>query len=259
MSIDWFTLIVQIINLIVLLFLLRRFLYLPLLKAVEIRQKIIADELKNAENSRLKAEKAEKMCLQKAQQIEQERQQVLADVQIEAEKIAIALRQQAEDQYHKELRQWQQHLQNDQKSFDIAVQKLTAEHFNRFAEKAFKQMANADLNDWIIDRFMQKIKDMSAMEKDKLCIKFQQDYIVYIQSAGKLSDERIKTLKAFLHKELNISANTRFEHRVNEELVSGISVQMGDFAIEWSLSGYLEEFKQTMTSEITRLINRGAL
>ena len=38
MGIDLFTLIAQIINLVILLYLLRRFLYIPVLKAVEQRQ-----------------------------------------------------------------------------------------------------------------------------------------------------------------------------------------------------------------------------
>ena len=41
MSIDLFTFFAQIFNLLLLLYLLRRFLYLPVLKAVDERQKFI--------------------------------------------------------------------------------------------------------------------------------------------------------------------------------------------------------------------------
>ena len=139
MSIDWFTLIAQIFNLLLLLFLLRKFLYLPVLKAVEVRQKLISDELKKAQNLRLKAQKAEELCLQKAKDLDKEKQRVLASVQREADKLAADLREQAQSQYHQE-----------QKNFDKALQKLTAEYFNRFADKAIKQMADVYINELLV-------------------------------------------------------------------------------------------------------------
>ncbi len=49
MKIDWFTLIAQVINFLILVWLLRRFLYKPILKAVDEREKKIASQLKDAE------------------------------------------------------------------------------------------------------------------------------------------------------------------------------------------------------------------
>ena len=123
MSIDWFTLIAQIFNLLILLFLLRKFLYLPVLEAVEARQKLIRDELKKAEDSRIKAQKAEEQCQQKILEIEHQKQQILADVQHEAEKLKAGLAEEAENQYHQAKTEWKQRLQSEQKNFDNALQK----------------------------------------------------------------------------------------------------------------------------------------
>ncbi|MBR1600649.1 MAG: hypothetical protein IJ677_03635, partial [Alphaproteobacteria bacterium] len=167
MSIDWFTLIAQIFNLLILLFLLRRFLYLPVLKAVEARQKFIAEELSKAEQSRIKAQKAEKLSQQKIQEIEHEKQKILANVYREAEKLAADLREQAESQYHKSEQEWKIHLQSQQNNFNAALQIMIAEHFNKFAETVLRQMANSDLNEWVIKQFMQKIKYLPDNEKKK--------------------------------------------------------------------------------------------
>lgn len=258
MSIDWFTFIAQIFNLLILLFLLRKFLYLPVLKAVEIRQKLIADELKNAEQSRLKAQKAEEKCLQKAQEIEREKQQILADVQREAEKLAADLREQAENQYHQSQAEWRERLKGEQKSFDAAIQKLTVEHFNRFAEKAMKQMANADLNDWIIKQFADKIKNLPADEKIKLRENFCSQKTLRIETADEMSAERKKQTEDLLRAECGLSDGIKFQYRVDENLLGGIIVQGGEYMVEWSLKSYLQEFKQAMSDEVSRLINRGA-
>lgn len=259
MSIDWFTLIAQVFNLLILLFLLRKFLYLPVLKAVEARQKFIEDELEKAAQSRIKAEKAEKLCLQKAQQIEREKQNVLAEVHREAEKLAADLREQAENQYHQSEQEWKAKLQSEQKSFNTALQVLVAEHFNKFAEKALRQMADIDLNEWIIKQFIQKIKDMSEEERNKLRENLQSQTILHIQSAQVLSTELKKQIEEFLRHECGVSDKVKFSYDINDDLVSGIILQGGEYMIEWSLNGYLQEFKKIMTKEVSHLINRGVL
>ena len=259
MSIDWFTLIAQIFNLLILLFLLRKFLYLPVLKAVEARQKFIEDELEKAAQSRIKAEKAEKLCLQKAQQIEREKQKVLAEVHREAEKLAADLREQAENQYHQSKQEWKAHLKGEQKNFNTALQVLVAEHFNRFAEKALRQMANSDLNEWIIKQFMQKIENLPSEEKNKLKENLQSQQVVLLQSDQELSPTIKKQIEDFLHQKCGVADNMKIRYEINGDLVGGIILQSGEHLVEWSLNRYLQEFKQTMTKEVSRLINRGTL
>ena len=56
MLIDWFTVIAQIINFLVLLLLLRRFLYKPILNAMEERERKVAERLESARQERVRAE-----------------------------------------------------------------------------------------------------------------------------------------------------------------------------------------------------------
>lgn len=62
----------QIVNFLILLYLLRRFLYRPVLKLLESRKKTIEETLRNAEEARLHLEKAkeeERKILQRAQKL----------------------------------------------------------------------------------------------------------------------------------------------------------------------------------------------
>ena len=57
MLIDWFTVGAQALNFIILVWLLRRFLYKPILNAVDAREKLIARELADAEGKKAEAQK----------------------------------------------------------------------------------------------------------------------------------------------------------------------------------------------------------
>jgi F-type H+-transporting ATPase subunit b len=57
MKINWFTFIAQIINFLILVWLLRHFLYKPILNAVDEREKKIAGQLKDAKADKADAKK----------------------------------------------------------------------------------------------------------------------------------------------------------------------------------------------------------
>ena len=57
MLIDWFTVVAQVVNFLILVWLLKRFLYKPILDAIDAREKRIAAELADADAKKAAAEK----------------------------------------------------------------------------------------------------------------------------------------------------------------------------------------------------------
>ena len=57
MEINWFTVIAQVINFLILVWLLKRFLYKPVLNAIAEREKKIAAQLSDAEVKKAEAQK----------------------------------------------------------------------------------------------------------------------------------------------------------------------------------------------------------
>ena len=56
MLIDWFTVVAQVVNFLILVWLLKRFLYKPILDAIDAREKRIASELADADAKKAAAE-----------------------------------------------------------------------------------------------------------------------------------------------------------------------------------------------------------
>ena len=57
MLIDWFTVSAQVVNFLILVWLMKRFLYKPILHAIDAREQRIATELADADAKRAEAEK----------------------------------------------------------------------------------------------------------------------------------------------------------------------------------------------------------
>ena len=149
-------------------------------------------------------------------------------------------------------------MELEQKNFDKALQKLTAEYFNRFADKAIKQMADVYLNELLVRQFVQKLQNLPEEEKSSLRDNFAKQKNIQIQSAMELSSDLKSLIENVLINDFGISENIKFQYKVNSELVSGIILQGGEHMVEWSLNSYLREFEQIMAYEVSRLINKGA-
>lgn len=75
--IDWFTVIAQVINFLILVWLLKRFLYKPILNAIDAREKRVADELANADTKKAEAEKEKEEFKHKNEEFDQQRSALL--------------------------------------------------------------------------------------------------------------------------------------------------------------------------------------
>src|SRR5450432_4766439 len=84
MLIDWFTVGAQAINFIILVWLLKRFLYKPSLDAVDAREKRVAAELADADAKRAEAKKERDEFQRKNEEFDRQRAELLSKASAEA-------------------------------------------------------------------------------------------------------------------------------------------------------------------------------
>ena len=84
MLIDWFTVIAQVINFLILVWLLKRFLYRPVLDAIDAREKRIASALADADAKKTEAEQERDAFQHKNEAFDQQRAALLSQATDEA-------------------------------------------------------------------------------------------------------------------------------------------------------------------------------
>lgn len=257
MSIDLFTFFAQMFNLLLLLYLLRRFLYLPVLKAVDERQKFIERELKKAASSHKEALRLEAECKQKMAEIDAQKQNILSQTRAEAAVLAEKLANEAKAQFETDKSQWKQRLAGEQKTFELAMQNLILEHFNKLADGALKQMADVSLNDLMLNKLKEKISALPVRKKQEFAAAYQNKKQLFVRSAQKISAEQKQKVKDFLRVQLELPEETKFKFEVDKKLICGVALQADEQLIDWNLTSYMNEFQKNMQNDVQQLINRG--
>lgn len=257
MEIDLFTLVAQIINLIILLFLLRKFLYLPVLKAVEARQTAIAEELKAAEDAREKAHQAELVNVRNMKKLESQKQKILLKAGEDAEKLSAELSAKALEEYKAAKQQWLNKMFAEQSNFEQTMQKAVTEQFNRFTRKAFEQIADADIDALAAKKLMVKIAELPEEVNAEYAASFSHKKSIHIKSAHELS-AKIKTqLEDFLHKNWHLRIDVQFIYEIHPELCGGLCIEAGEQLVAWNFNAYLNEFRNGLNQASQQFLNRG--
>lgn len=242
MLIDWFTIVAQIVNFIVLVLLLRRFLYGPILRAMEEREARIRSRLQEAEQREREAEGEAKAWRQKNQELEELREEMLRQAGQEAEEWRQDLFRQARREVGEAKVRWQQSLEEEQGAFLRHVRERTALQVQSIARRALSDLANADLEAHLADVFIRRLADDGQQRVAEALAGAQAPLV--IRTAFPSPPEMRQKLREAVAGRVPGEVEIRFE--TAPDLVCGIELRADDYRIAWSLDDYLGSLEQDL-------------
>ena len=248
MLINWFTVIAQIINFLVLVFLLQRFLYKPIMQTIKKRQKMIDARWKDAEIAQEEAQQEADNYRQQQQELQQQKEtvtaQMLQKVEQEHQQLLIKSRREVEEMQMK----WREALSQEQNDFIRSLRQQIAEQTNSIVRHALQDLANADLEQQIIISFCQRLQEMDENQKQIIAQSLQNSsQPIIIKSSFEISPEsRQQIIKAL---QIQIVSNNPLEFQTSPDLICGIQIKLAAYVISWNLDDYL----QTLESRFQQL------
>ncbi|HAW34216.1 MAG TPA: hypothetical protein DCX19_06310 [Alphaproteobacteria bacterium] len=233
------TFLAQIVNFTILAWALYKFLYKPLLTAIDKREKHIAGEIKNAEDLAAEAEKKLDDLNKRYLAIDGERAQILADARAEAENLRKELEHQAQAEVLEKRLLMQQELDREKALMINEVRRTVVSNFLEFARKAFKRMADEELEDRFVSVFKHRLQDLPA--KDKRLLTASADDSLQVATSEELSDKSREGLVKLLSEVLEIE-NPQVVFTVNPRLLCGIEFSVNGSVVSWNLDDCLNGF-----------------
>ena len=243
MLIDWFTVGAQAINFIILVWLLKRFLYKPILDAVDAREKRVATELADADAKKTEAKKQRDEFQHKNEEFDQRRAALLSkameDVKSERQRLFGEARQAADALSAKR----QETLRSDARNLGEAISRRTRQEVFAIARKALMDLATTSLEERLADVFMRRLREMDGKAKAGLAeaLKSASDPAL-VRSAFDLPAEQRTAIQNALNE--TFSANIRIRFETASDLVSGIELTTNGQKVAWSIADYLASLEK---------------
>lgn len=257
MGIDWWTLLAQIVNLLVLIWLLKKFLYHPMLKIIEQRQSLIAIEIQQAKDATKEAEAQLEMYQKKVADFDSKRNALFQEAMQEANSFKEKLTGESKQAIQMSKKNWQLELSQEKQSFDEGLQNAIIANFKVFANDALHDMADESLIERIISKFYEQMEKMPLSDRKKFAISVTETKKIIFETDEVLDKKTKDALKAYILKWCGVKDNAvKFEYKQNHSLICGLSVKAGEQMIAWNLAAYLDEFKNNMDTAFAELLHR---
>ena len=243
MLIDWFTIGAQALNFLILVWLLKRFLYKPILHAIEAREKRIAAELADADAKKSEAQKERDDFRHKNEEFDQQRAALLGQASNEAKAQRQRLLDEARRAAEALSARRQETLRNDANNLNQAISRRTQQEVFGIVRKALADLATTSLEERLAEVFTRRVLTMDTKVKATLAeaLKTKSDPAL-VRSAFDLPAEQRAAIQNALNESFSAQIRVRFE--TAPDLISGIELSTNGQKVAWSIAGYLASLEK---------------
>lgn len=245
MLIDWFTVSAQALNFIILVWLLKRFLYRPILEAVDAREKRIASERADADAKMTQAQKEHAEYQRKNEEFDQQRAALLTQATQEVGAERKRLLDETRTQADALAATREKTLQSTLRSLSQSIRSRTQQEVFAIARKTLADLATTTLEERMGEVFNRRLRAMSGKEKAVLAQALRTgSEPALVRSAFELPAEQ----RALVQNAVNetFSADVRIRFEAVPELVSGIELTANGQKIAWSIADYLASLERSV-------------
>ena len=243
MLIDWFTVGAQALNFLILVWLMKRFLYKPVLNAIDAREKRIAKELADAAAKKAEAQKERDEFQQKNEKFDEQRAALLSkatdDAKAERKRLLDEARKAADALSAKR----QETLINDAKNLNQAITRRTQDEVFAIARRALTDLATTSLEQRMSEAFTRRLHDMDDKTKGGLgeALKTASEPAL-VRTAFELPADQRAAIQNALNETFSADIHLRFE--TAPEVISGIELTTNGQKVAWSIADYLTSLEK---------------
>ncbi|WP_455211278.1 F0F1 ATP synthase subunit delta [Kaarinaea lacus] len=250
MELSWSTFILEIINFLILVWILKHFFYAPVMKVIERRRKSIEDSLAQADAMRSEAKQVEEQYKDRLSQWEQEKKQaheaLHKEINEERTRLTEAMKAAVNNEREKarvleSRRASEVRRKNEQQALRQAAQ---------FTSKLLSRLASPELENKLCELLLEELPQLPTDQVESLRNVFTGEEapvagqtFVKISSAYDLSEACCNNIKAALSDLVNKSIDCEFAR--DPQLIAGVRINIGPLVLRANLHDELQLFVES--------------
>lgn len=250
MQFDWLTVAAQIVNFLVLVWLLQRFLYRPITNAMRRREERIEERLADAKATRQDAEDEAQRLREKQEELAAEKDGILDAARNDADELRGKLEQDLREEIEEKRAAWAKHLNSEREEFARSIQRQAGRQLVEITGRVLKDFADSDVADRVSDQFVSRLEDLDEDRREQLAQAARHSDDPAIVQTGSPIDSAAKgRMTRAIHE--GLSTDIDVEYSEDEDLVLGVRLVIGDQRLEWSAAHHLDH----ITAELNEILD----
>jgi F-type H+-transporting ATPase subunit b len=251
MKINWFTLIAQVINFLVLMWLLKRYLYKPILKAIDERENNIVAQLNEAEAKKAEALREREEFNEKNRTFDRQREALMQKAIEESNAKAQKLKEEAREEANLLKVRLEKGVREDQANRNHEIAQRIQQEVVDIARKTLSELSSVGLEEQSLRTFVKKIKNLKEDEKQKFISTLTAgNGSILVKSAFQLSTNQQSEIEQAIAAILG--KKRQFDFKVVPELISGIELTANGYKLSWSISEYINTLENSIAANTSK-------
>jgi F-type H+-transporting ATPase subunit b len=245
MLIDWFTVAAQIINFLILILLLRRFLYRPVIRVMNEREAKIAAQLAEAEALKQEAIDEAEAYQQQRRELQNHREELLAEARDEAEAWRKELISKARKEIDEARASWRKSIAAEQQVFTQEVRQRIGRQVCTISRRALADLADTELEERVIEVFIRRLRALDEDEHELLAESVRQaGNKITLRTAFEISPAAYQKIVQTI--QTKVEGSVVIQSEVVRDLLCGVEISSPDYKLSWTLDDYLDSLESSL-------------
>ena len=241
MQIDWFTVAAQVVNFLILVFLLKRFLYRPVVDAMAARAARERERFSEAEEREKLAEREADALKSERERLREREVEILEAAKSEASATKAELIESARSEVSDLRARWQGELEREQDEVGRSLREACAHEVVATARQLVHDLSHRSLEGPVVETFIEQLAtldpdDAADLSKDAASIPAR--VVASFALADGMKDELVRAVRA----KVTGCEDIRFEQ--SDDLAFGIELILGGRKVRWAADDYLAGIEQ---------------
>lgn len=243
MLLDWFTVGAQTLNFLVLVWLMKRFLYKPILDAIDAREKRIALALTDAALKQVAAQKERVEFHQKNEDFDRQRNELLEratdEAKAERQRLLAEARQVADTLRAKK----HDALTSELQTLHQSIARRSREEVLAIAQKVLTDLAGLSLEDRMGAVFTRRLRELDDEARSGLANALKtSSKSVRVRSAFELPTAQRAAIQGALNETFACDIQIQFE--IAPDLIGGIELTANGWKVAWNIADFLASLER---------------
>jgi F-type H+-transporting ATPase subunit b len=245
---DWITPVAQVVNFLVLVWLLKHFLYGPIVRVMEERQERVTAALRDAVSREQAAEELNESLRRDREEFEASREQLLAKARADAHVEALRMHEEARVESEAARKRWHESLHREQADVLGAVRRRLAGEIGTVSIAALRDLADDDLQRRAIAVFARKLAALSDADAESLAEEARREGTLTVRCACDADAETRDGVVAALRERLGELPEPTWVD--DPDLGFGLRIETNGRELGWSAADYLDGVNERLQATL---------
>ena len=252
MNINWSTVFFQIINFLIVVWILKKYLFKPVMSSMDSREKAIQDRLLEAKKAKENAEEERKNFEYEIRSLEKQKNDIMADVYKKADAEYATLLKTFNAEMAGKREAFEEQITMEREFLRNSIRELAGNTIIKTVADALSDLADTNIQDAILSNFINKANQGKIKKSEELKKYYEKGEKISIHTAFEIAP---KTKKEIVSAISNIVGKkiSRIDFILDEEIVCGIEIACPPLLISYGMNTYIDELKQNLDDGLAEL------